>query len=96
MSGLHGGFRISGWAWDSDSARVPGGLLLVAHGVVKGIGRFIIERPDVMAAKPEVTQVTSGFVGYVPREVTNVIAYALNQNQTSACPIPGELSLGEQ
>jgi hypothetical protein len=65
--------------------------LLVADGIVTGIGRFIIARPDVVAATPDVLK--SGFVGYVPRGVTNVTAYVLDRDESSACRIPGDLAL---
>jgi hypothetical protein len=93
VAGPNGGARISGWAWDSGNGSVPRGVVFVESGVVKGIGRFIIERPDVIAATPAVTDLRNGFVGYVPRGVTRATAYILNQNETSACLIPGELSL---
>ena len=85
-------FRVSGWAWDTNSGSVPRTALLVADGIVTGIGRFIIARPDVVAATPDVT-LKSGFVGYVPRGVTNVTAYVLDRDESSACRIPGDLAL---
>jgi hypothetical protein len=60
---------------------------------VKGIGRFITSRPDVVTAVPEVRHVKNGFVGYVPRGVAKVTAYVLDRNQTSICRIPGDLAL---
>jgi len=93
VAGPDGGFRIAGWAWDTNSRSVPRAVLLVEDGIVKGIGRFITSRPDVVAALPEVLDVKNGFIGYVPRGVAKVTAYVLNRNQTSACRIPGELAL---
>jgi hypothetical protein len=65
--------------------------LLVADGIVTGIGRFIIARPEVAATR-DVT-LKSGFLGYVPRGVTNVTAYVLDRDESSACRIPGDLAL---
>jgi len=93
VPGPDGGARISGWAWDSSNRRVPRGIVFVESGVVRGIGRFIVERPDVVAARPAVTELRNGFVGYVPRGVTKATAYILNPDETSVCLIPGELSV---
>ncbi len=93
VAGPHGGFRVAGWAWDRDSRVVPSAALLVEGGTVKGIGRFITPRPDVVTSVPEVHDVRSGFVGYVPHGVAKVTAYVLDRNQNSICRIPGELAL---
>jgi hypothetical protein len=93
IAGANGGFRVTGWAWDSNDRSVPRAVLLVEDGIVKGIGRFIVERPDVVTAVPEVGSLTNGFVGYVPRGVANVTAYVLGRDQTSVCRIPGDLAL---
>jgi hypothetical protein len=93
IAGPSGGFRVAGWAWDTHNRSVPPAAVLVENGVVKGIGRFIAARPDVVAAMPDVRSVKSGFVGYVPRGVARMTAYVLDRAQTSACPIPGELAL---
>jgi len=90
IPGAHGGFRITGSAWDSDERSGAPAVVFVEDGVVKGIGRFIMDRS---APKPEAREVRRGFVGYVPHGVTMVTAYTLNRNQTSACRIPGDLSL---
>jgi hypothetical protein len=90
--GINGGFRVSGWAWDSNDGSVPRSVLLVADGLVQGIGRFIVARPDVVAALPGVAM-KSGFVGYVPRGTTELKAYVLDRDQISACRIPGDLAL---
>jgi hypothetical protein len=93
VAGANGGFRIAGWAWDTDKRSVPRAALLVEDGIVKGIGRFIAARPDVVTAMPEVSALTNGFVGYVPRGVAKIAAYVLDRDQTSACRIPGDLVL---
>jgi len=91
IAGTNGGFRVSGWAWDTNNRSVPRTALLVEDGIVKGIGRFIKARPDVVTAVPEVRSVKNGFIGYVPRAVAKVTAYVLDRDQTSVCRIPGEL-----
>jgi hypothetical protein len=93
VAGPDGGFRVAGWAWDTDNRSVPPAVLLVEDGIVRGIGRFTSARPDVVAAMPEIRGAKSGFVGYVPRGTARVTAYVLNRTQTVACPIPGELAL---
>jgi hypothetical protein len=93
VAGAHGGFRVSGWAWDTNNRSAPRAAVLVENGIVKGIGRFITSRPDVVTAVPEVRNVKNGFVGYVPRGVAKVTAYVLDRNQTSICRIPGDLAL---
>lgn len=93
ISGSNGGFRVSGWAWDTSHRSVPRTALLVEDGIVKGIGRFIKARPDVVTAVPEVRAVKNGFAGYVPRRVAKVTAYVLHRDQASVCRIPGELAL---
>jgi hypothetical protein len=93
IAGPNGGFRVAGWAWDSNNRSVPPAALLVEDGIVKGIGRFVRVRPDVVTAIPEAADVKAGFVGYVPRGVAKVMAYVLDRNQTSACRIPGDLVL---
>jgi hypothetical protein len=93
IAGAHGGFRVSGWAWDIDTRTVPRTVLLVEDATVKGIGRFITARPDAVMAVPEVRNLKNGFVGYVPHGVAKVTAYVLHRDQTSVCRIPGDLAL---
>jgi hypothetical protein len=93
IAGDNGGFRVSGWAWDTHNQSVPRTALLVEDAIVRGIGRFIRARPDIVTAASEVRSVKNGFVGYVPRGVEKVTAYVLDRDQTSVCRIPGELAL---
>ena len=93
IEGPNGGFRLAGWAWDSHDRSGPAAVMLVEGGIVKGIGRFIAARPDVVSALPESHGLRTGFVGYVPRGVAKVTAYVLDRDQRSACRIPGELAL---
>jgi len=92
VAGVDGGFRVTGWAWDTGNPSVPRAALLVEDGIVKGIGRFTAVRPDVVAAIPEVRSVKNGFVGYVPRGVAKVTAYVLDRDESSVCRIPGDLA----
>src|ERR1051326_2938776 len=93
IAGTNGGFRVSGWAWDTKDRSAPRTVLLVEDGIVKGIGRVITARPDVVTAVPEVRTLKNGFAGYVPRGVAKVTAYVLDRDQTSVCRIPGDLAL---
>src|SRR5262249_6036293 len=89
IPGANGGFRVMGWARD-DEGSVPPAVVLVEDGIVKGIGRFILDRP---VATRDASDAGYGFVGYVPHGVRMIKAYTLSWNKISACRLPGDLPL---
>jgi len=89
IPGANGGFRVMGWARD-DEGSVPPAVVLVEDGIVKGIGRFILDRP---VATRDASDAGYGFVGYVPHGVRMIMAYTLSWNKISACRLPGDLPL---
>jgi len=82
------GFRLHGWAL-SDDGRAPAVVVLAQDNVVVGIGRFLQDRPDVMASNNGAKELKVGFIGVVPDLISPVRAYIAARGM--ACPIPGEV-----
>ena len=82
------GFALQGWAL-SDEGKAPAAVLLVQGDSVAGIGRFVQDRPDVMASNNGARELKVGFVGAVRDLTTPVRAYIAARG--TACPIPGEV-----
>jgi hypothetical protein len=82
------GFALHGWAL-SDDGRAPTAVLLVQRDFVTGIGRFVEDRPDVMASDNGARELRVGFVGIVRNLDSPVRAYVAARG--AACPLPGEV-----
>jgi len=82
------GYRLHGWAL-SDGGKAPRAMLLVQRDIVVGIGRFLEDRPDVMASNNGATESKVGFIGVVRDLSDPVRAYVATRG--TACPIAGEV-----
>jgi hypothetical protein len=86
------GYRLSGWAITPEGGAFTE-VVLVDNEVVRGIGRFVVDRPDVIAAVKEAKHLRVGFAGYVRPSQGPVRAYVLTHNKTAACLLDGEVKL---
>lgn len=80
------GVRIVGWGWDT-AAEVPIArvILVDAAGLVTGAGETGLPRPDVNAAKPEISSPTTGWGGYTSRVTGPIDAYGIIDGGKSLC-----------
>jgi hypothetical protein len=88
ITGDEGGYRLAGWAL-SDNGRAPPAVLLVQDGIVRGIGRFVQDRPDVLSSVGGAAELRVGFAGYVRNLNEPVHAYAIARG--TACRLSGEV-----
>lgn len=73
------GVRATGWVFATQPQRPVNEILLVSgSGEVRGYGQRLIDRPDVMAAEPVVTDIRSGWLGHTrSAEGETIVAYAI-------------------
>ena len=73
------GVRAIGWVFATEPQRPVDEVLLVSDsGQVRGYGQRLIDRPDVMAAEPVVTDLRSGWLGHARMvEGETLVAYAI-------------------
>ena len=91
--GVQGGERVQGWAWSRPEKNAPSLILLVNDaGVIVGLASGGIERPDVVAAIPEVSERRTGWQGYA-KEGRAVSAYALIEGRREACRLSGSFNI---
>jgi hypothetical protein len=83
------GSKASGWAWDKKDARAPETIILADNsGRIVGVVRSFLEREDVAASVPVTKSLPVGWRGYVvPTDNDPVIAYLLEGDGKSVCPI---------
>jgi hypothetical protein len=80
------GVRIVGWGWDSAAkAPIARVILVDITGLVAGAGETGVARPDVTAAKPEVTSPTTGWTALTSRTTGPVDAFGILADGTSLC-----------
>jgi len=84
----HIGYRLYGWALAENGA-APAAVLLVQRELVVGIGRFLQDRPDVLASNRGASELKVGFVGVVRDLAAPVRAYVPDRGR--ACLIVGEV-----
>jgi hypothetical protein len=82
------GHRVSGWAVLSDGT-TPDFVLLVQQGAVTGLGRFVVNRPDVLASNNGAKTSMVGFAGYVKEMGSPVQGYLLIRG--FVCRLAGEI-----
>jgi hypothetical protein len=81
--GASPGVQIVGWGWDpAAKAPIPRILLVGPDGLVAGGGEPGIVRPDVNAAKPEITSPATGWAAYTARVTGPVDAYGVIGGKT--------------
>ncbi|MGO9604033.1 MAG: hypothetical protein ACLQAT_11645 [Candidatus Binataceae bacterium] len=91
--GVLGGAKVQGWAWSKNEKSVPKLILLVDRaGIVVGLASGGIERPDVIAAIPEIDEQKTGWQGYA-KEGKQVSAYAIIEGGRKACRLPGTFNI---
>ncbi len=81
---------IAGWAWDAAARRAPDWILLVDQGgVIRGLGRSGLPRPDVEAAVPDINGSKPGWRAYLPlaTPIRDLTAKVLLADGYSVCPL---------
>jgi hypothetical protein len=80
------GVKIVGWGWDPETkAPVPRVILVDVTGLVAGAGETGVTRPDVNAAKPEITSPTTGWAALTSRTTGPVDAFGILADGKSLC-----------
>ena len=80
------GVKIVGWGWDSAAkAPIARVILVDITGLVAGAGETGVSRPDVNAAKPEVTSPTTGWAALTSRTTGPVDAFGILADGKSLC-----------
>ena len=80
------GVKIVGWGWDpATKAPIARVILVDVTGLVAGVGETGVTRPDVPAAKPEITSQTTGWAGLTSRKTGPVDAYGIIDGGKSLC-----------
>jgi len=80
------GVQIVGWGWDP-AARAPIARILLADpaGLVAGAGEGGVARRDVIAARPEITVLETGWAAYTSRSMGPIEAYGLVADGKAIC-----------
>jgi hypothetical protein len=87
------GTRIEGWGWDpAAKAPVQHILLVAGDGQIVGAGETGLPRPDVTAARKEVTSPTTGWQAYTPQGGGGLYAFGLLGDGKTACRL-GHINL---
>ena len=93
-AGVQGGAKVQGWAWSRPEMKSPTQVLLVDDaGIIVGLATGGIQRPDVLAVVPEVTDAGIGWEGYA-KGARAVSAYALIESGRATCRLPGSFNAG--
>jgi hypothetical protein len=80
------GVKIVGWGWDpAIKAPIARVILVDVTGLVAGAGETGIARPDVNAAKPEITSPTTGWAAYTSRTSGPLAAFGIIDGGKSLC-----------
>jgi hypothetical protein len=80
------GVKIVGWGWDpATKAPIARVILVDVTGLVAGVGETGLARPDVPAAKPEITSPTTGWAGLTSRKTGPIDAYGIIDGGKSLC-----------
>ena len=83
--GVRGGAKAWGRAWSTREKKALSQILLAnGSGIIVGLASGGIERPDVVAAIPEVKDKTTGWQGY-SKNAHTVSAYGLVDSGREAC-----------
>ena len=91
--GGEGGAKVNGWAWSRRDKSAPNQILLVDDaGIIVGLASSGIERPDVVAAIPEIKDTATGWQGYA-KAGRNVSAYAVIEGGREVCKLIGSFNI---
>ncbi len=86
---VKGGAKVWGWAWSTREKKAISHILLVdENGIIVGLASGGIQRPDVVAAVPEVKGKPTGWQGY-SKDAHAVSAYGLVDGGKKACQLHG-------
>lgn len=90
-------FEVRGWAYLPREGTRPRHVVIVdADDRVVGYAFTGVSRLDVVRAIPEITNVKTGFSGYVGSRVrhgTTIRAFAVLEDRRSACLLPGQFRI---
>lgn len=88
------GVMVEGWGWDlAAKAPITRILLTDPTGQVVGAGTGgVVPRPDVPAARKEVTSGLTGWQALSPRTEGVLLAYGITANGAATCPL-GQVKL---
>jgi hypothetical protein len=87
------GSRVEGWAWDPAAKKPVEHIILVAdNGQIVGAGETGLPRPDVAAARKEVTSPTTGWQAWTPQAGGGLYAFGITADGKSACRL-GHINL---
>lgn len=87
---LKGQSYVEGWAWDRNADRTPDWVVLVdGAGIVRGLARSGLKRPDVERALSAAAGSAPGWHGYVaaPIPLVGTEAYAVLADGSSICQL---------
>lgn len=88
---LRPGWRVTGWAWNPQTAHPPQFVILAdAGGKIAGVARSGFPQPSDLAKFYE----GAGWTGYVNGDLRPITAYVLEGDGHSVCPI-GTLNLNK-
>jgi hypothetical protein len=91
--GFEGGAKVNGWAWASKEKIAPSQILLADDaGTIVGLASGGVERPDVVAVLPGITDRKTGWQGY-SKEARSVSAYAVIEGGREACRLARSLDI---
>jgi len=93
-----GSWRVRGWVWDVKYKSVIKKVVIVDdQGVVVGYALTRDPRPDVITGDSRVTNLYSGWAGHaISRHATKLFAYALLDDDHSACILEGSHIIGSR
>lgn len=85
-AGAAPGVEIVGWGWDTGAKAPIGRVILVdTAAVIVGGGETGMERPDVTAAKPEISSPTTGWRAYTSRTAGPTDTYGVLADGKTLC-----------
>jgi hypothetical protein len=80
------GAKIVGWGWDpATKAPIARVILVDVTGLVAGAGETGVARPDVTAARPEITSPTTGWAAYTGAASGPLDGYGIIDSGKSLC-----------
>lgn len=84
------GARLAGWGWDR-IAQAPAARILIvdAQGRIVGAGEAGVPRPDVAAARPDITSGTTGWWAVIGETEGEVEAWGVLADSTKVCRLDG-------
>ena len=80
------GTRIEGWGWDPVAKKPIEHVILVAdNGQIVGAGETGLLRPDVAAARKEVTSPSAGWQAFTPQGGGGLYAFGVMSDGKAVC-----------